>query len=64
MVSERYQYIEDRMRESGYKASYLETHENLQAAIHIYEKCGYMEIVRPKEVGHSTMNRFFIKELM
>ena len=56
-------YIEDRMRESGYKASYLETHENLQAAIHIYEKCGYMEIARPKEVGHSTMNRFFIKNL-
>ena len=57
------EYIENRMRKAGYKASYLETHENLQAAIHIYEKCGYKEIARPKEVGHSTMNRFFIKNL-
>ncbi len=56
-------FIEDRMREAGYKASYLETHDNLQAAIHIYEKKGYKEIERPKEVVHSTMNRFFRKEL-
>ena len=55
-------FIEERMREAGYKQSYLETHDNLQAAIHIYEKCGYREIDRPKEVVHSTMNRFFIKE--
>ena len=57
------EFIEDRMREAGYKVSYLETHDNLQAAIHIYEKMGYKEIERPKEVGHSTMNRFFRKEL-
>lgn len=56
-------FIEDKMREDGYKVSYLETHDNLQAAIHIYEKKGYMEIERPKEVVHSTMNRFFRKEL-
>ena len=56
-------FIEDKMREAGYKVSYLETHDNLQAAIHIYEKKGYMEIERPKEVVHSTMNRFFRKEL-
>ena len=56
-------FIEDKMREAGYKVSYLETHDNLQAAIHIYEKSGYKEIERPKEVVHSTMNRFFIKEL-
>ena len=56
-------FIEDRMREAGYKASYLETHDNLKAAIHIYEKKGYKEIERPKEVVHSTMNRFFRKEL-
>ncbi len=56
-------FIEDKMREAGYKASYLETHNNLQAAIHIYEKKGYKEIVRPKEVVHSTMNRFFMKNL-
>ncbi len=56
-------FIEARMREAGYKASYLETHNNLQAAIHIYEKKGYKEIERPKEVVHSTMNRFFWKKL-
>jgi len=56
-------FIEDKMREAGYKVSYLETHDNLQAAIHIYKKKGYKEIERPKEVVHSTMNRFFIKEL-
>ena len=57
------EFIEDKMREVGYKKSYLETHDNMQAAIHIYEKCGYTEIERPKEVVHSTMNRFFVKEL-
>ena len=55
--------IEDKARELGYKRLYLETHTNLQAAIHIYEKCGYREIERPDSVVHSTMNRFFIKEL-
>ncbi len=56
-------FIEEKMREAGYKASYLETHDNLKAAIHIYEKAGYSEIERPKEVGHSTMNRFFMKNI-
>ncbi len=60
---EMIRFIEDKMREAGYKQSYLETHDNLQAAIHIYEKCGYKEIERPKEVVHSTMNRFFLKVL-
>ncbi len=55
--------VEEKMREAGFKQSYLETHDNLQAAIHIYEKCGYREIERPEEVVHSTMNRFFVKEL-
>ena len=57
------EFIEDKMREAGYKQSYLETHDNLQAAIHIYGKCAYKEIDRPKEVVHSTMNRFFLKTL-
>jgi putative acetyltransferase len=56
-------FIEEEMRKAGFKYSYLETHTNLPAAIHIYEKSGYRLIERPKEVGHSTMNRFFIKEL-
>ncbi len=56
-------YIEQKMREAGFRQSYLETHDNLRAAIHIYEKSGYKEIERPKEVGHSAMNRFFLKAL-
>ena len=57
------EFIEEEMKKAGFKYSYLETHTNLPAAIHIYEKSGYKQIERPKEVGHSTMNRFFIKEL-
>jgi len=56
-------FIEQKMREAGYRQSYLETHDNLRAAIHIYGKCGYTEIGRPEAVGHSAMNRFFLKEL-
>ncbi len=56
-------FIEEKMINAGFKQSYLETHDKLQAAIHIYEKSGYREIERPKEVVHSTMNRFFEKNL-
>ena len=56
-------FIEDKMREAGFSASYLETHDNLRAAIHIYEKTGYREIERPAEVVHSTMTRFYLKKL-
>lgn len=55
--------IEDKARELGYKRIYLETHTNLAAAIHIYEKCGYKEINKPAGVVHATMNKFYIKEL-
>jgi putative acetyltransferase len=55
--------IEKKMSEAGYKYSYLETHDNLGIAIHLYEKCGYREIEKPKEVVHSAMNRFFKKAL-
>lgn len=56
-------FIEDRMREAGIKTSYLETHSNLQTAIYVYEKSGYERIERPVEVGHSTMDHFYIKQL-
>jgi len=56
-------YVEERMKEAGYKASYLETHHNLQTAIHIYEKMGYSKIERPKEVAHGTMDHFYYKKL-
>ena len=55
--------IEDKARELGYKQMYLETHTNLAAAIHIYEKSGYKEIEKPAGVVHATMDRFFIKQL-
>ena len=56
-------FIEKKMMDAGFKYSYLETHDNLQAAIHVYEKSGYTEIERPVAVGHGAMNRFFKKEL-
>ena len=56
-------HIENRAREMGYWQMYLETHNNLQTAIHVYEKAGYHEITRPESVVHSTMNRFFLKRL-
>ena len=55
--------VEEKARELGYKRIYLETHSNLEAAIHIYEKSGYKSIERPKDVMHATMNRFYMKEL-
>ncbi len=55
--------VEDKARELGYKKMYLETHTNLTAAVHIYEKSGYKEIEKPAEVVHATMNRFYMKEL-
>ncbi len=55
--------IEDKARELGYKRMYLETHDNLPIAIHVYEKTGYKEIAKPDGIVHATMNRFFIKEL-
>ena len=56
-------HIEEQMRLAGFRHAYLETHDALPAAIHIYEKSGYREIPRPEEVGHSTMTRFFVKDL-
>ena len=55
--------IENTAGDMGYKQMYLETHDNLAAAIHVYEKCGYKEIDRPEAVVHSSMNRFYLKEL-
>ena len=55
--------IENKAREYGYKRLYLETHTNLPAAIHIYEKSGFKAIEKPVGVVHAMMNRFYIKEL-
>ena len=42
---------------------YLETHSNLDVAMHMYEKYGFHLIGRPETVVHSTMDRFYMKEL-
>lgn len=55
--------IEDKARDLGYRQMYLETHTNLAAAIHVYEKSGYKEIEKPAGVVHAAMNRFYIKKL-
>lgn len=49
--------------QAGYERLYLETHTNLEAAIHLYEKLGFHKIQKPREVQHSTMNLFFMKKL-
>ena len=56
--------VEETALNKGYKRIYLETHTNLKTAIHLYEKCGYKLIEKPKEVVHSSMNRFYLKELL
>lgn len=57
------EYVEQKMREAGFSASYLETHENLKTALHVYEKAGYRLIPRPKAVAHGAMTHFYYKEL-
>lgn len=57
------QIVEDFAKKAGYKRLYLETHTNLAIAIHLYEKVGFRQIDRPESVQHSTMNRFYLKEL-
>ncbi len=55
--------IEQAAWEMGYQRMYLETHTNLEAAVRLYEKCGYHAIPKPDFVIHTAMNRFYLKEL-
>ena len=55
--------LEKEALKMGYDKMYLETHTNLQTAIHVYEKAGYVEIPRPETVMHGTMNKFYLKNL-
>ena len=57
------QLVETKARQLGYRKLYLETHSNLKIALHLYETAGYARIDRPSWVFHSTMDRFYIKEL-
>lgn len=63
MGYEMMRHVERKAKELGYDRVYLETHTNLAAAIHIYEKLGYRQIEKPAGVVHATMNRFYTKEL-
>ncbi len=55
--------VETRARELGYRRLYLETHTALGAAIHLYERLGYQRIEQPVATVHTTMDRFYLKEL-
>ena len=55
--------IEEYARGAGFRRLYLETHSNLDMAMHMYEKYGFHLIGRPETVVHSTMDRFYMKEL-
>ncbi len=60
---EMIRHIEYAAKEMGYRRIYLETHTNLKAAMHVYEKAGYVLTERSEAVVHGTMNRFYLKEL-
>ena len=61
--SQMIRYIEDRARALGYHQISLETHTALGAALRAYERAGYRSIPRPASVIHTTMDRFYLKEL-
>lgn len=61
--SQMIRFIEDRARALGYGQIYLETHTALGAALRAYERCGYRSIPRPASVIHTTMDRFYLKDL-
>lgn len=56
--------IEERAKASGYQRLYLETHSVLERALRLYERAGFSEIEKPAAVLHSTMDRFYIKNLV
>ena len=57
------QTAEQYAKAAGYRFLYLETHTNLETAIGLYEKLGFRRIEKPAAVLHSTMNRFYLKQL-
>ena len=51
------------VKSAGYRQLYLETHFSLKAAIGLYQKYGFKEIPQPENLIHTTMDRFFLKDL-
>lgn len=56
-------HVEKAAQAMGFSKIYLETHSNLQEAIQLYQHYGYQEIPKPDFVVHTTMDRFFLKEM-
>lgn len=54
---------EDAARTLGYRRLYLETHSALVPALRLYEAAGFTQISQPETVLHTTMDRFYLKEL-
>lgn len=51
-------------RSLGYREMYIETHHNLEAAVHLYRKRGFVPFEPPAEqMVHQTMDVFFLREL-
>lgn len=57
------QLVEEGAKAAGYKSLYLETHTNFAVALQLYEKMGFQQIEKLCVTQHSTMNRFYLKEL-
>lgn len=55
--------VEARAREMGYRRIYLETHHSLERACGFYAHLGYRRVAQPVPTAHTTMDRFFLKEL-
>lgn len=54
----------DFARELGFRELYLETHHNLEAAVRLYQKRGFVPFEPPREqMVHQTMDLFFLKKL-
>ncbi|MDK7050063.1 N-acetyltransferase family protein [Aerococcus sanguinicola] len=53
----------DKAREAGYQKLYLETHSSLETAIILYLKYDFKEIPQPENLIHTSMDRFFLKDL-
>lgn len=58
------QTAEKHAAELGYSKLYIETHSSLGAAVELYKNAGYVQIDKPDFVVHTTMDMFFIKDIV
>ncbi|MDO4869724.1 MAG: GNAT family N-acetyltransferase [Bacillota bacterium] len=56
--------VEEEAARLGYKVLYLETHSNLQAALHLYQAMGFELVERPAFAVHATMDNFMVKAVL